>query len=107
MIHDKKTRNYEYHLWYPHNVFYVEAGFTYTHQSKLILFTTWQFWRLEFWDYPFINNVVKFVKRIRSSFIQTGSIRYVTKMYSFVHEASAPQFITSCVANRAAPNVLG
>ena len=87
--------------------FYVKAGFTYTHQSNLILFTTWQFWRLEFWDYPFINNVVKFVKRIRSSFIQTGSIRYVTKMYSFVHKASAPQFITSCVANRAVPNVLG
>ena len=44
---------------------------------------------------------------IRSSFIQTGSIRYVMKMYSFVHEASAPQVISSCVANRAVPNILG
>ena len=44
---------------------------------------------------------------VQVSFIQTGSIRYVTNMYSFVHEASAPQFITSYVANRVVPNVLG
>ena len=79
----------------------LKVFFTYR-LSLLTIYLQSKFQKICMWEI-FGTNVLKG----HSTFIQSGSIHSDLKMYSFVHEAGGPQFITSCVANRAVPNILG
>ena len=118
---DKKPQDYGY----LHNVFYVEAGFLILispilsylphgssegWSSEFIRSSrTWlnSFNSANFAVYPSVHlKSIAHLFKFHSNRIHSLVI-YVMKMYLSVHEASALQFITSCVVNRTVPKVLG